>query len=39
VEWKVAKTSDGDEEADWDFQGMVLETADGMNDEVSLALL
>jgi hypothetical protein len=35
---KVPKTSDGDNEADWDYTGMALETTDGANDEIALAI-
>ena len=38
VEWKVPGTDDPDEEVNWSFEGMALESADGQNDELSLGL-
>jgi len=39
VDWKVPDMSSGDAAADWAFKGEALESADGMNDELYLALL
>lgn len=39
VEFKVPDTDDGDEEVNWPFKGMALESADGANDEAYLAIL
>lgn len=38
VEWKVPDTSDGDNEADWSFSGLAMESADSQNDELKLIL-
>lgn len=38
VEVKVPETSDDDEEVNWRFTGVCLESADGENDELTLAL-
>ena len=38
VEVKVPSTDDPDEEVNWGFTGMALETADDLNDEIGLAL-
>lgn len=38
VEFKVPSTSDGDEVVDQDYTGMALESADGANDEITLAM-
>lgn len=38
VEFKVPSTSDSDEVVDQDYTGMALESADGANDEIVLAL-
>ena len=38
VDWKVPKTTDGDNEADWAFTGTAAESADAANDEVSVFL-
>jgi hypothetical protein len=37
VEFKVPDTDDGDEEVNWPFKGMPLESADGANDELYFA--
>jgi hypothetical protein len=37
VEFKVPSTDDGDEEVNWAFSGMALESADGANDELVFA--
>jgi len=39
VEWKVPDTDDPDEEVSWSFSGVALESVDGANDEITLALL
>ncbi len=39
VEFKVAETDDPDEEVSWGFEGLALESVDGSNDELTLALL
>lgn len=39
TEFKVPETDDPDEEVSWSFAGMALETVDGANDEISLALM
>lgn len=39
VEFKVPETDDPDEEVSWSYAAMALETADGQNDELRLALL
>lgn len=39
VNWSVPDTDTGDEAVNWSFKGTALETADGLNDEVRLALL
>ena len=36
VEWKVPETDDPDEEVNWAFEGLALESSDGENDEISL---
>lgn len=38
VDWKVPGTDDPDEEVNWSFEGMALETADAKNDELTLGL-
>jgi hypothetical protein len=38
VEFKPAETSDGEDEVTWSFEGTALETADGENDELILAI-
>lgn len=38
VEVKVPETDDPDEEVSWAFEGLALETADGENDELLVAL-
>jgi len=38
VEFKPAETSDGEDEVTWSFEGTALETADGENDELMLAI-
>jgi len=38
VEFKPAETSDGEDEVRWAFEGMALESADGENDELILAI-
>ncbi len=37
IEFKVPDTDAGDEEVNWAFQGMLLESADGANDELLFA--
>ena len=39
VEWKVPETDDPDEETNWSFEGMALESADDENDELTVGLL
>ncbi len=39
VEFKVPETDDPEEEVSWSFTGLALESADGQNDELTLALL
>ena len=39
VEWKVPEQDDAEEELKWSFSGMALESVDGANDEISLALM
>lgn len=39
VEFKVPETDDPDEETSWSYTGLALETADGQNDELTLALM
>ena len=39
VEFKVGETDDPEEEVSWSFSAMALESVDGANDEISLALL
>jgi hypothetical protein len=39
VEFKVPDTDDPEEEVNWSFAGMALESVDGANDELSLALM
>lgn len=39
VEFKVPETDDPDEETSWSFSGTALESADGENDELTLALM
>ena len=39
VEFKVPEQDDPDEEVNWSFEGTALESADGQNDELTLALL
>jgi hypothetical protein len=39
VEFKVPESDDPDEETNWSFSGMPLETVDGANDELILALM
>ena len=39
VEFKVPEQDDPDEEVSWSFTGLALESADGQNDELTLALL
>lgn len=39
VEFKVPDTDDPDEEVNWPFKGMALESADDANDQIFLALL
>ena len=39
VEFKIGETDDPDEEVSWDFTGLALESADGQNDELTLALM
>ncbi len=38
VSWKVPDTGNGDNAVDWSFKGEALETADGGNDELRLAI-
>lgn len=39
VDWMVPDQDDPDEETSWSHSGMAIETADGQNDELKLALL
>lgn len=39
VEFKVPDQDDPDEEVNWSFSGLALETADGENDELTIALM
>lgn len=39
AEFKVPEQDDPDEEVNWSFTGMALETVDGANDELTLALM
>lgn len=39
VEFKVGETDDPDEEVSWSFSGLALETVDGLNDELTLAIM
>lgn len=39
VEWKVPQQDDPEEEVKWSFTGMALESVDGQNDELTLALM
>lgn len=39
AEFKVPETDDPDEESSWSFTATALETADGQNDELTLALM
>ncbi|MCP4200648.1 MAG: hypothetical protein GY769_01780 [bacterium] len=39
VEWKVPEQDDPDEEVNWSYSALALETADGENDELTLALM
>jgi hypothetical protein len=38
VDWKVPDTGNGDNAVDWSFKGEAIETADGQNDEIRLAI-
>lgn len=39
VEWKVPAIDDPEEEVNWSFEGMALETADAKNDELRLGFV
>jgi hypothetical protein len=39
VEFKVPETDDPEEEVSWSFEGLALESADGANDELTLAIM